>query len=61
MPSARWCTCTSKSIAGASEEILRQAQAGAHKLLMLSRPYGIDVEQKLAEIELEHAGFNQEQ
>ena len=47
--------------AGASEEILRQAQAGSHKLLMLSRPYGIDAEQRLAEIEIEHAGFNPEQ
>ena len=47
--------------AGASEEILRQAQAGTHKLLMLSRPYGVDTERRLAEIEIEHVGFNREQ
>ncbi|MEM7383120.1 MAG: HEAT repeat domain-containing protein, partial [Bacteroidota bacterium] len=48
--------------AGASAEILRQAQAGTHKLLMLSRPYGIDTERRLANIiEVEHAGFNDEQ
>ena len=47
--------------AGASEEILRQAQGGTHKLLMLSRPYGIDVEWRLAEIEIEHAGFSDAQ
>ena len=46
---------------GASEQILSQAQAGAHKLLMLSRPYGIEAERQLAEIEIEHAGFNPKQ
>ena len=44
--------------AGASEDILRQAQAGSHKLLMLSRPYGVDTERRIASIEIEHAGFN---
>ena len=47
--------------AGASEEILRQAQAGTHKLLMLSRPYGIEAERRLSEIEIEHVGFNRAQ
>ena len=46
---------------GASEKILEQAQAGSHKLLMLSRPYGIDTERRIADIEIEHAGFNPEQ
>ena len=46
---------------GASEEILRQAQAGSHKLLMLSRPYSIEAERRIAEIEIEHVGFNREQ
>ena len=48
--------------AGASEEILRQAQGGTHKLLMLSRPYGIETERKIRDtIEIEHAGFNRAQ
>ena len=49
--------------AGASKEILRQAQKrnARHKLLMLSRPYGIDAERELADIEIEHVGFNDEQ
>ena len=47
--------------AGASEEILRQAQAGSHKLLLLSRPYGVDTERRIVTIELEHVGFNREQ
>ena len=47
--------------AGASEEILRQAQAGSHKLLMLSRPYGIETERQRVDIEIEHVGFNDEQ
>ena len=47
--------------AGAREELLSQAQAGSHKLLMFSRPYGIDTEQRLADIEIEHAGFNDDQ
>ncbi|MEM7383075.1 MAG: sister chromatid cohesion protein PDS5 [Bacteroidota bacterium] len=46
---------------GASQELLRQAQAGAHKLLMLSRPYGIDTERRIADIEIDHRGFNDEQ
>ena len=47
--------------AGASEEILRQAQSGSHKLLMLSRPYGVDTERRIVTIEIEHVGFNREQ
>ena len=47
--------------AGSSEEILRQAQGGSHKLLILSRPYGIEAERRLADIEIEHVGFNREQ
>ncbi|MEM7382814.1 MAG: sister chromatid cohesion protein PDS5 [Bacteroidota bacterium] len=47
--------------AGASAEILRQSQTGSRKLLMLSRPYGIETERRLATIEVEHAGFNDEQ
>ena len=47
--------------AGASEEILRQAQAGTHKLLMLSRPYGIETERQRVDIEIEHVGFNRGQ
>ena len=47
--------------AGASEKILRQAQAGTHKLLMLSRPYGIDAERRLSDLEIEHVGFNRAQ
>ena len=47
--------------AGASEEILKQAQAGSHKLLMLSRPYGIETERQRVDIEIEHVGFNRVQ
>ena len=46
---------------GASEQILEQAQAGSHKLLMLSRPYGVDAERRLATIEVAHVGLNPEQ
>ena len=47
--------------AGASEEILRQAQTGAHKLLILSRPYGMETERQAADIEVKHGGFNEDQ
>ncbi|MCG8340932.1 MAG: NACHT domain-containing protein, partial [Cytophagales bacterium] len=43
---------------GASEKLLGEAKAGSHKLLMLSRPYGIEQERPLADIEIEHAGFS---
>ena len=47
--------------AGASQEILKQAQAGSHKLLMLSRPHGISIERRIATIEIDHTGFSPEQ
>ena len=47
--------------AGASKEILTQATEGSHKLLLLSRPYGVDTERRIVEIEIEHAGFNDAQ
>ena len=49
--------------AGASKKILRQAQKRNvdQKLLMLSRPYGIDTERLLADIEIENVGFNDKQ
>ena len=43
---------------GASEKLLSQAKAGRHKLLLLSRPYGIEQERTMVDIEIEHAGFN---
>ena len=45
----------------ASEEILRQAQAGSHKLLILSRSYGIAAERQMADITIEHQGLNDAQ
>ena len=49
--------------AGASEQIISQAQdqSAPHKLLMLSRPYDIEEARRLAEIEIEHVGFNRAQ
>ena len=49
--------------AGASKKILSQAQdqSAPHKLLMLSRPYGIEIERRLANIEIDHRGFNDDQ
>ena len=44
--------------AGASDALLKQAKAGRHKLLLLSRPYGIEQERTMVDIEIEHAGFN---
>ena len=46
---------------GADEKILCQAKAGAHKLLMLSRPYGIEIERCTVKIQVEHVGLNAEQ
>ncbi|GMH37964.1 hypothetical protein BSKO_05848 [Bryopsis sp. KO-2023] len=43
---------------GASELLINQAKSGSHKLLILSRPYGIEAERALADIEIEHVGFN---
>jgi HEAT repeat protein len=47
--------------AGASEALLSQAKSGNHKLLMLSRSYGMEEERALADIEVEHAGLSDEQ
>ena len=52
--------------AEAREKILKQAQepqeqTDRHKLLMLSRPYGVDTERRTVDIEIEHAGFNDAQ
>ena len=49
--------------AGASEKLLRQAQdqKARHKLLMLSRPYGIIAERQMVDIEIEHQGFDDAQ
>ena len=47
--------------AGAQEEILSEAGRGVHKLLLLSRPYGIDTERQMIELEIEHLGFNDAQ
>ena len=44
----------------ASAEILQQAQAGVHKLLMLSRPYGVESARQIADLEVEHMGFNED-
>ena len=45
---------------GASEKLLEHAKKkeGRHKLLLLSRPYGIEQERTMVDIEIEHAGFN---
>jgi HEAT repeat protein len=49
--------------AGASEEILEQAEHGGapHKLLMLSRSYNINTERHIADIEVELRGLSSEQ
>ena len=47
--------------AGAHEDILNEAERGVHKLLMLSRPYGVAHERQKATIELEHEGFDDRQ
>ena len=44
--------------AGAHEEILSEAGRGVHKLLLLSRPYGVAHERQKVEIEIEHEGFD---
>ena len=45
---------------GASNKIIREAQDrnARHKLLMISRSAGMETAQQLADIEIEHAGFN---
>ena len=42
---------------GASDQLIGQALRGSHKLLLLSRPYGIEQERTLIDIDIEHAGF----
>ena len=46
---------------GAREEILSEAGRGVHKLLLLSRPYGVVHERQMVELEVEHQGFNDAQ
>ncbi|MCG8339957.1 MAG: NACHT domain-containing protein, partial [Cytophagales bacterium] len=46
---------------GASEKLLGQALVGNHKLLLLSRPYGIEQERSLVDLEIEHVGLSDEQ
>jgi HEAT repeat protein len=46
---------------GCSETLIEEAQEGNHKLLMLSRPYGLEDLRKGIDLEVEHAGFNQAQ
>ncbi|MCG8341055.1 MAG: HEAT repeat domain-containing protein, partial [Cytophagales bacterium] len=45
----------------ASEKLLGQAKEGRHKLLLLSRPYGIEQERSLVDLEVEHVGLNDTQ
>ena len=40
---------------------LSEAGRGAHKLLLLSRPYGVAHERQKIEIEIEHEGFDDRQ
>ncbi len=46
---------------GASEGLIGEATSGPHKLLMLSRSYGMEIERKLAAIEVEHSGLSDDQ
>ncbi|MEO1219283.1 MAG: NACHT domain-containing protein [Bacteroidota bacterium] len=46
---------------GTSETILREAKSGQHKLLLTSRPYGIEAERRLVDIEVDHAGLDTSQ
>lgn len=48
---------------GASQSILAEARAGAHKLLATSRPYGIHETERArwGDIEVDHVGLDQEQ
>ncbi|MEO1301241.1 MAG: HEAT repeat domain-containing protein, partial [Bacteroidota bacterium] len=43
---------------GVSQEILKEARSGNHKLLITSRPYGVETERILVDIEIEHVGFD---
>jgi DNA polymerase III delta prime subunit len=42
---------------GASERIIAETQKGKHKLLILSRPYGLEEVRKEIDLEVIHAGF----
>jgi HEAT repeat protein len=46
---------------GASKNIISEAQKGNHKLLILSRPYGLEEVRKEIDLEVIHAGFTSEQ
>jgi hypothetical protein len=46
---------------GASNPLLEEAQSGKHKLLIISRPYGLEEVRKKVDIEIEHAGFSDKQ
>ncbi|MEO1301445.1 MAG: hypothetical protein AAFU83_04395, partial [Bacteroidota bacterium] len=46
---------------GVSEKILKEAKGGKHKLLFTSRPYGVDTERSLVDIEIDHMGLDEEQ
>jgi vesicle coat complex subunit/DNA replication protein DnaC len=43
---------------GASEALIKEAQKGKHKLLMLSRPYGLEDLRQGIDVEIEHSGFS---
>jgi HEAT repeat protein len=46
---------------GASKNIISEVQQGKHKLLILSRPYGLEEVRKDIDLEVRHAGFTPEQ
>ncbi|MEO1219506.1 MAG: NACHT domain-containing protein [Bacteroidota bacterium] len=46
---------------GVSQNLLQEAKAGKHKLLLTSRPYGIETERSIVDIEVDNLGFNTEQ
>ncbi|MEN0016591.1 MAG: sister chromatid cohesion protein PDS5, partial [Bacteroidota bacterium] len=43
---------------GVSQAILKEAKSGNHKLLITSRPYGVETERSLVDIEIKHVGFD---
>ncbi|MEO1219631.1 MAG: NACHT domain-containing protein, partial [Bacteroidota bacterium] len=43
---------------GTSEAILREAKSGNYKLLLTSRPYGIEAERSLVDMEVDHMGLD---
>ncbi|MEO1300887.1 MAG: NACHT domain-containing protein, partial [Bacteroidota bacterium] len=46
---------------GTSAAILNEAKHGQHKLLLTSRPYGIEAERSLVDIEVDHMGLDTSQ